>query len=79
MYRTLCLGTQHTLYIHVRIIYNVCTRLLLNPVFKIIQHNSTYTSTHIICTCIYIYIYMYMRISENHNSLGCEQPSRPRC
>ena len=20
------------------------------------------------------YIYMYMRISENHNSLGCEQP-----
>ena len=26
-----------------------------------------------------IYMYMYMRISENHNSLGCEQPSRPRC
>ena len=22
---------------------------------------------------------MYMRISENHNSLGCEQPSRPSC
>ena len=22
---------------------------------------------------------IYMRISTNHNSLGCEQPSRPRC
>ena len=27
------------------------------------------------CTCAYA----YMRISENHNSLGCKQPSRPRC
>ena len=24
-------------------------------------------------------LYVYMRISENHNSLGCKQPSRPRC
>ena len=38
-----------------------------------------------ICTCfntnlhIGTCIYTYMRISTNHNSLGCEQPSRPRC
>ena len=29
------------------------------------------------CTCVYV-LYMYMGISMNHNSLGCEQPSRPR-
>ena len=31
------------------------------------------------CTVLQICMCMYMRISENHNSLGCEQPSRPRC
>ena len=37
----------------------------------------THTHTH---TLDHIYMYtLYMRISENHNSLGCEQPSRPSC
>ena len=30
-------------------------------------------------TCSIYTHYMYMKISENHNSLGYEQPSRPRC
>ena len=39
------------------------------------------TDTYFIdmCVCTDIMWTMYMRISENHNSLGCEQPSRPRC
>ena len=27
----------------------------------------------------YTIVLIYMRISTNHSSLGCEQPSRPRC
>ena len=49
-----------------------------------------YKCMHVHATCtMYIYMYMYVRTievqahtcihenSENHNSLGCEQPSRP--
>ena len=28
---------------------------------------------------VHVHVSVYMRISMNHNSLGCEQPSRPRC
>ena len=39
------------------------------------KHVHTHTEIITIVSCIH----MYRRISKNHNSLGCEQASRPRC
>ena len=46
--------------------------MFFNPNSSILLFNM-YMYMYSLCTPI------YMRISTNHNSLGCEQPSRPRC
>ena len=49
-----------------------------SPLVPSAVHEMTWDTAerqHVQCTCSA----GYMRISMNHNSLGCEQPSRPGC